>query len=75
MRLTFMAQHDGLTDLPNRALFSDRLGQAMALCRREGKRLALAFVDLDKFKEVNDSLGHAAGGELPEAPLIAHQHT
>ena len=63
-RFKHMAQHDGLTDLPNRALFSDRLNQAMALCRREKTKLALAFVDLDRFKEVNDSLGHEAGDSL-----------
>lgn len=59
-----LAQHDGLTDLPNRGLFSDRLGQAMALCRREGTRLALVFLDLDHFKEVNDIHGHRAGDLL-----------
>ena len=63
-RFRYQAQHDGLTDLPNRALFSDRLGQALALCRREGIKLALVFMDLDHFKEVNDSLGHEAGDLL-----------
>jgi diguanylate cyclase (GGDEF)-like protein/PAS domain S-box-containing protein len=67
-RFRRMAQHDGLTDLPNRALFSERLAQAMSLCRRERKRLALGFLDLDHFKEVNDGLGHAVGdGLLKEA--------
>jgi len=63
-RFRHLAQHDGLTDLPNRSLFSDRLGQAMALCRREGTRLALVFLDLDHFKEVNDIHGHRAGDLL-----------
>ncbi|MBL8967843.1 MAG: diguanylate cyclase [Spirochaetaceae bacterium] len=63
-RFRHLAQHDGLTDLPNRSLFSDRLGQAMALCRRDGTKLALVFTDLDRFKEVNDTLGHQAGDLL-----------
>jgi diguanylate cyclase (GGDEF)-like protein/PAS domain S-box-containing protein len=56
-----MAQHDGLTGLPNRALFSDRLGQALAIARRSGTRLALLFVDLNGFKPVNDTHGHLVG--------------
>lgn len=63
-RFRHMAQHDGLTGLPNRALFTDRLGQALASCRRERIKLAYAFVDLDRFKEVNDGLGHAIGDSL-----------
>ncbi len=60
-RYRLLAQHDSLTGLPNRALFSDRLGQALALSQRAGGGLALAFVDLDRFKDVNDRHGHAVG--------------
>ena len=60
-KIRFMAQHDGLTGLPNRALFSDRLSQALALARRNSTRLVVFFIDLDGFKPVNDTHGHAAG--------------
>ena len=63
-RIQHTAQFDLLTDLPNRALFFDRLGQALALGRRDGMPGALMFLDLDHFKEVNDQLGHAAGDSL-----------
>lgn len=62
-RLTYMVQHDALTGLPNRLLLTDRLNVAMAQAERSGKRLALMFMDLDRFKNVNDVFGHE-GGDL-----------
>jgi diguanylate cyclase (GGDEF)-like protein/PAS domain S-box-containing protein len=62
--LTHQAYHDGLTGLPNRALFRDRLGHALALSQRSAEGIAVALIDLDGFKQVNDSLGHDAGDEL-----------
>jgi len=63
-RYRHLAQHDQLTGLPNRTLFYDLLDQALALCRRKHTGLALIYIDLDHFKEVNDSLGHGAGDRL-----------
>ena len=59
--LTHLALHDPLTNLPNRAVFYDRLHQSMLISRRNGAPLALLFLDLDGFKEVNDNFGHASG--------------
>ena len=63
LELAYLAQHDPLTELPNRLLFLDRLMQAIHQAQREKKQFAVMFVDLDKFKEVNDRLGHAVGDE------------
>jgi diguanylate cyclase (GGDEF)-like protein/PAS domain S-box-containing protein len=63
-RLAHQSMHDPLTGLPNRLLFTDRLGHAIARCLRTKSNVGVAFVDLDRFKNINDSLGHEAGDEL-----------
>ncbi len=62
--LRYRAFHDSLTGLPNRALFADRAGQALSLARLTGTVAAVLFMDLNEFKEVNDTLGHVVGDEL-----------
>jgi len=63
-RLERMAQYDELTGLPNRACFRDRLSTALARVRRNGGRIALLYLDLDRFKQVNDTYGHGGGDQL-----------
>ncbi|MBL4834201.1 MAG: EAL domain-containing protein [Pseudomonas sp.] len=62
--LTHLSMHDALTDLPNRLLMQERFNEAIALAEEDGTRVALMSFDLDNFKIINDSLGHAAGDEL-----------
>jgi len=63
-RVLHMANHDALTKLPNRVSLQGRLEQAIASARRGGRQLAVLFIDLDRFKNINDTLGHAVGDEL-----------
>lgn len=63
-RLEYLAYYDGLTGLPNRHLFLDRLNMSLSHARRDRHMLAVIFIDLDQFKQINDSLGHKAGDEV-----------
>jgi diguanylate cyclase (GGDEF)-like protein len=64
LQMSHLAQHDALTSLPNRLLLNDRLGRAIALASRHGRRMAVLFLDLDRFKSINDSLGHTIGDQV-----------
>ncbi|ODB87551.1 hypothetical protein A3195_00910 [Candidatus Thiodiazotropha endoloripes] len=66
-QIHLMAYYDSLTGLPNRQLFSDRLDLSLSLARREKQKVALFFMDLDRFKDINDSLGHTTGDQLLNA--------
>ncbi|WP_175796756.1 diguanylate cyclase domain-containing protein, partial [Burkholderia anthina] len=63
-RIRFLAEHDVLTELPNRALFTRRLGTAIEQARHNDSRVAVLFIDLDRFKDINDTFGHHAGDGL-----------
>tara|TARA_R110000737_G_scaffold56052_2_gene80001 strand:- start:257 stop:1885 length:1629 start_codon:yes stop_codon:yes gene_type:complete len=64
LKMTHLAQHDPLTELPNRLLFEERLNQAIVLAKRHNKKLAVLYLDIDLFKEINDLHGHELGDKL-----------
>ncbi len=73
-RLQYLATRDALTGLPNRVLLQERLTQAIATARRSGQRVGVLFIDLDRFKNVNDTLGHRIGDELLKRVTAALSH-
>lgn len=70
-KMTYLAEHDFLTDLPNRLLFTDRVTQALSAAKRKRTKAAILFFDVDHFKKVNDSLGHDVGDQLLK--LLSYQ--
>ena len=73
--LRYLANYDTLTSLPNRSLLSERLSRAIVRARREDGRVAVLFIDLDRFKDINDSLGHATGDRILRAAAARVQQT
>lgn len=73
--LRYLANFDPLTNLPNRTLLAERLSRAIVRARRQGDRIAVLFLDLDRFKDINDSLGHAAGDRILRAAARRLQDT
>ncbi|MGO3128172.1 MAG: putative bifunctional diguanylate cyclase/phosphodiesterase [Luteimonas sp.] len=73
--LRYLANFDTLTSLPNRSLLSERLSRAIVRAHREDTRLAVLFLDLDRFKDINDSMGHAAGDRILRAAAVRLQQT
>src|SRR5690606_19816419 len=72
--LRYLANFDALTNLPNRSLLAERLSRAIVRARREGTRVAVLFLDIDRFKDINDSLGHAMGDRILRAVADRLQH-
>ena len=70
-RITHLAHYDALTDLPNRALFHERLKQRTGTASPPGEQLAVLYIDIDEFKSVNDSLGHLIGDELLKSVAVS----
>ena len=68
--MEFLAQHDDLTGLPNRLMLAEKLAQAIEQAQRTGQRLAICFIDLDRFKNINDTLGHRAGDQLLQSVAL-----
>ena len=71
LKMSHLAQHDTLTGLPNRVLLNDRLNQAIEMARRHRQSLAVLYVDVDRFKHINDSLGHAVGDRFCSRSHVA----